>query len=143
MNLVATRVDRLCRLLGGRDENADPTAQNADIAERTTQLLGRPVTPAEIADARAESGRPAPDLLRAMAIQFEVDPRYLLDPDTEQMRTLDHKLAVLDTARTLGIKLGAVHFRGGEFSVQALELLIETARQARATGTVQDAAHER
>ncbi|MFE3192401.1 hypothetical protein ACFXHA_25555 [Nocardia sp. NPDC059240] len=132
MNLVATRVDRLCRLLGARDDHLEARDENADIAEQTARALGRPVTPAEIADARAQSGRPTPDLLRAMAIQFEVDPRYLLDPDTEQMRTLDHKLAILDTARTLGIKLGAVHFRGGEFSVEALELLIETTRQARA-----------
>lgn len=138
MNLVATRVDRLCRLLGARDDNPETSDENTGIAEQTARALGRPVTPAEIADARAETGHPTPDLLRAMAIQFEVDPRYLLDPDTEQMRTLDHKLAILDTARTLGIKLGAVHFRGGEFSVEALELLIETARQAR-----QDAARER
>ncbi|WP_460717727.1 hypothetical protein [Nocardia heshunensis] len=125
-------------MLGARDDNAE---QNALIAEQTAQVLGRPVTAAEIADARAETGRPTSDLLRALAIQFEVDPRYLLDPDTEPMRTLDHKLAILDTARTLGIRLGAVHFRGGEFSVEALELLIETTRQARATE--QDAARER
>ncbi|AYF77370.1 hypothetical protein D7D52_30110 [Nocardia yunnanensis] len=142
MNLVAHRVDRLCRLLGARDDHPDHNAnhQNTELARQTTALLGRPVTPAEIAEARAETGNPSPDILRAIAIQFEVDPLYLLDPDTEQMRTLDHKLAILDTARTLGIKLGAVHFRGGEFSVDALELLITTVRQAKSG---QDAVRER
>ncbi|OJF78906.1 hypothetical protein NS14008_06400 [Nocardia seriolae] len=105
--------------------------QNTDLATRAGQLLGRPVTPDDIADARREAGAPPPDLLHAIATHFDVDPRYLLDPECEEMRTLDHKLAILATARTLGIKLGAVHFRGGEFSVEALELLIATVRDAR------------
>lgn len=128
MNVVADRVNRLCGLLGSSDDQAD---LNAVIATAAHAILDRTVTPAEIAAVRRGDGGAPPDLLRAIAIHFDVDARYVLEPDLEEMRVLDQKLAILETARTLGVKLGAVHFRGGAMDVEALELLVTTIRDAR------------
>ncbi|WP_067540179.1 hypothetical protein [Nocardia crassostreae] len=130
MNVVADRVNRLCGFLGRSD---DDTEQNAEIADAASRILGRAVAAAEIAAVRSGSGDPHRELLCAIAVHFDMDPRYLLDPEAEEMRVLDQKLGILETARTLGIKLGAVHFRGGNLNTDTVELLIETIRAARAT----------
>lgn len=129
MNVVADRVNRLCGLLGSSDDHAD---QNAAVAAAVSAMLGRSVTAAEIAAVRDGDRSAPPDLLHAIATHFDVDSRYIVEPELEEMRVLDQKLAILETARTLGIKLGAVHFRGGAVDIAALELLITTIRDARA-----------
>lgn len=130
MNIVADRVNRLCRFLGTSDDHAD---QNAVIADAASSTLGRTVTAAEIAAVRSGDRTAGPDLLHAIAAHFDIDARYIVEPDLEEMRVLDQKLALLETARTLGIKLGAVHFRGGDLDIGSLDMLITTIRTARAT----------
>lgn len=141
MNVVADRVNRLCGFLGSCDARAE---QNSTVAAAVSGILGRTVTTAEIAAVRAgERGAP-PELLHAIAIHFDVDSRYILEPESDEMRVLDQKLAILETARTLGIKLGAVHFRGGDFDVSSLEMLIATIADARAAAVpTSDARHGR
>src|SRR5436309_9765941 len=61
---------------------------------------------------------------------------YLLNhPTTTKNYTLSlHDalpISILETARTLGINLGAVHFRGDGMTVDALELLVDMIREAR------------
>lgn len=141
MNVVADRVNRLCGLLGSADDQAD---QNALLAATANDLLDRHVGAAEIAAVRRGDPAASPDLLRAIALHFDVDARYILEPDLEEMRVLDQKLAILETARTLGIKLGAVHFRGGAVNVDALETLVTTIANARAAAQpgAADARHD-
>ncbi|WP_327145978.1 hypothetical protein [Nocardia sp. NBC_01327] len=130
MNVVADRVNRLCGLLGSPDDQ-DGLNDMIAAAAAANAILARTVTRAEIAAVRSGEGDAPPDLLRAIAIHFDIDPRYVLEPDLEEMRVLDQKLSILETARTLGIKLGAVHFRGGAMDVEALDLLVTTIRDAR------------
>lgn len=140
MNVVSSRVNRLCAFLGVSDDHAQ---QNTVVAQAASDILGRPVAAAEIAAARLGTGDPAQDLLRAIAIHFDVDPRYLLDADAAEMAILDQKLAILETARTLGIRLGAVQLRGGTLTVDTLQLLIKTIQDARPTAhrAAQDLSH--